>query len=128
MAESDLLMALSKLVARHETLVSILSKCFFDVVQVMWPNVKKCSSDGCTSPATVRHVHLDVSLCDYHCASAICNAGRNFINAEPDDPLNDVRGTILREEDWVDAEDADSIRRLACYVQIVKDAPQSAIH
>jgi len=125
-----LLLAAIKLVAKHEAVLTSLSQVLIHVIRVVFPDIRKCEHSTCDKPATVKHQYLNVTFCDHHTAKAIVNAAHNFINADKLDTMNDVRSTIMREDDWVDVENAESIRSLETYVEMIKSVSdqQKIIH
>jgi hypothetical protein len=124
----DVKVALAKLVMRHERLINALSDGFFDVVKLLIPQVERCNAGECSVPATVRHKRLNVAMCDHHCAAAIVNAEKNLIKSQPRDTLNSIRGTLMKEEDWDDVPNAESIRRLTDYLGLVGNSSSHTIN
>lgn len=122
MADDDIV-ALAKLAARQARLLELISLQLADQACLLEPHLPKCSK--CSEfPVTVEHIHLKVRVCDRCAAESIVTAGRAYVDgylANPDDPLNEVRGSLMNENDWVDIPDADKIRRIIDYVKIIKE-------
>lgn len=119
----DEIVALAKLAARQAKLIELISLQLADQACLIEPHLPKCSK--CNElPVTVEHRFLHVKVCDRCAAESIVTSGRAYVDgylANPDDPLNDVRGSLMNENDWVDVADADKIRRIIDYVKIIKE-------
>lgn len=129
---SDDIVALAKLAARQAQTISLISLQLADQACLIEPHLPKCSK--CEREAcTVEHVHLKLRLCDRCAAESIVKAGRAYVDGylvDPKDPMNDVRGSLMNENDWVDLPDADKIRRVTDYVHIIKqlDVGADGVH
>ena len=117
-----------KTLFRHERAIDIMAQILADHACLIDARVTTCSKLGCNEQATVRHVDIDVKMCDVHAAESIVYARKN-IKADLNDPFNLVRTRLADEECWVDDAEAVRIRRLKDYVEIIRegtpsDAPQ----
>lgn len=118
--ESKFQKMLPVLIGRHELIIS-------DLIQLMIPHMKKCSSINCYEPATVQHVDIHTPLCDYHCAQVIISSAKKILS-DPDDKLNNLRYSLIREEDYVDLKDAEKIRRCVDYIRLHVKSDNEVIH
>ena len=120
---SDDVVALAKLVVRQSALINLMSLQLADQACLIRDTISRC--EKCRSePSTVRHVHVGLHLCDRCAAESIVKSGRAYVDsyiADPEDPLNVVRSSLMNENDWVDMPDADKVRRIADYVKIIKE-------
>lgn len=122
MSDSDIV-ALAKLAARQAQTIALITLQLADQACVIEPHLPRCGKCN-TDPCTVEHRHLKLKLCDRCAAESIVKAGRNYVDgyiANPNDPLNDVRGSLMNENDWLDLPDADKVRRIVDYVRIIKE-------
>lgn len=120
---SDEIVALAKLAARQAMLINLISLQLADQACMIEPHLPRCSKCQ-REPVTVEHKHLKVQVCDRCAAESIVVSGRAYVDgylANPDDPLNDVRSSLMNENDWVDLPDADKIRRIVDYVKGIKE-------
>lgn len=119
---SDEIVALAKLAARQAHIINLLSMQLADQACLLSLGLKPCSKCA-VEPTTVEHVHMKLSLCDRCAAEAIVASGRTYVDSsvnDGNDPLNDVRSSLMNDGDWLDVPDADRIRRLMDYVKIIK--------
>lgn len=120
---SDDIVALAKVAVRQATLINMLSLQLADQACLLETQLKRCSR--CQLGAvTVEHTYLKIQACDRCAAEVIVKSGRAYIDgyaADPDDPLNLARMTLMNERDWVDVADADKVRRVVDYVKIIKE-------
>ena len=113
--------ALVSMVAKHEKTQYVLTFQQSDnsfIVHSMLPKCERCSS----SPCTVKHRYMNVSACDRCCAHMIVKISRSSVDAAiayPDDALHAARLSLMDENDWVDVENAERIRRIDEYVRNV---------
>jgi hypothetical protein len=119
---SDDIVALAKLAVRQASMINLLAMQLADQACLIEPHLARC--EKCSlEPVTVEHVHVKVRLCDRCAAESIVRSGRAYVDgymANPDDPLNDIRSSLMNENDWVDLPDADRVRRVVDYVKIIK--------
>jgi hypothetical protein len=124
------LLAFAKLVVRHETIIGALAQNAADSSVLMAQLLKPCTRCS-KQPATVTNEHLgELScVCDRCAAEVAVNAAKHF-TADLDDPLNLLRGSLMREEDWHDVPHADKVRRLMDYVNVLQllDGAEPAVH
>lgn len=126
---SDDVVTLAKLAVRHANLINLISAQLADhacFVKPMLPRCQKCSIE----PITVEHALLNIKACDRCAAEMMVRSSRAYVDGyivDPSDPFNDVRLSLLNENDWVDVDNADKIRRLIDYVEIIEglDVQQS---
>lgn len=120
---SDEIVALARLVARQAYILNLTSLQLADQACLLEPRLERC--EKCKAePVTVTHRHLNVRVCDRCAAESIVKSARAYVDgylANPDDPLNDVRQSLMDENDWLDVHDADKIRRVCDYAKIVKE-------
>ena len=120
---SDDVVALAKLVVRQSALINLMSLQLSDQACVIRDTIPRCEKCH-VEPSTVKHVHVGLQLCDRCAAESIVKAGRSYVDAyiaDPDDPLNVARQSLMTESDWVDLPDADKVRRIVDYVKIIKE-------
>lgn len=120
---SDEIISLAKLVARQAYILNLTSLQLADQACLLEPRLERC--EKCKAePATVMHRHLNIRVCDRCAAEAIVKSARTYVDgylANPQDPINDVRQSLMDENDWHDLADADKIRRVRDYTKIVKE-------
>lgn len=120
---SDEIIALAKLVARQAYILNLTSLQLADQACLLEPRLERC--EKCKAePATVAHRHLNIRVCDRCAAETIVKSARAYVDgylANPQDPINDVRQSLMDENDWHDLADADKIRRVCDYAKIVKE-------
>ena len=127
---SDELVALAKLVARQAYVLNLASLQLADqavLIEKSLPRCEKCQE----LPCTVEHRHLHVKLCDRCAAESIFTSSRAYVDgylANPEDPLNDVRQSLMDENDWLDMPDAEKVRRVVDYARIIKELEPSQVH
>ena len=130
--QDEELVALAKLIARHSTLINLVSLQLADQACALVPCLARCGR--CDSdPITVEHRHTGIQACDRCAAEMIVASGRTYVDAyvaNPDDPLNEARYSLMNEDNWVDLPDAQKIRRIVDYVRIIKqsEAPEGGLH
>lgn len=120
---SDDIVALAKLAVRQANLINLLSLQLADQACLIEPKLERCPKCH-VEPITVEHLLLKVKLCDRCAAESIVKSGRNYVDAyiaNPDDPLNVARASMMNENEWVDLPDAEKVRRLVDYVKIIKE-------
>lgn len=123
MSSSDEIVALAKLVVRQSSLINLLSMQLADQACLLETALDRCAKCK-AEPATVEHVHLKIAMCDRCAAESIVKSGRTYVDAyiaDPEDPLNVARESLMNEHEWVDVEDAEKVRRITDYVKIIKE-------
>ena len=120
---SDDIVVLAKIAVRQANLINLISMQLADQACLLLPTLHKCNKCQ-NEPATVEHIDLKIQLCERCAAETIVSSGRSYVDgyiANPDDPINDARYSLMNEDHWVDLPDADKIRRLVIYVNVIKE-------
>lgn len=121
---------LIKVVLKHERLIEALAKASHDVTKLMSRMLARCLNPKCGRPATMHHkLHHGNIMCDRCCAEVIVNSKKCIADTEF---MNEI-GAELREKymcdadetQWEDITDAESIRRIMEYIDIVKSLQET---
>lgn len=114
---------LLKVATAHQRLLNLMSLQLADQACLIEHHLPKCSR--CEhNIATVEHLTSKVRVCDKCAARVIVASSREYVEgcaANPDDPINVAKSSLMNENDWVDMPDAEKIRRLMDYVDIIKE-------
>lgn len=118
---------LTKVVLRHERLIEALAKSTSDITKLMSKMLSRCAKFGCDKPATMKHkLHNDKTWCDRCAAEVIVNAKKmikaDHFNIEADSRCAFNQHIIDNADEtlWEDVTDADEIRRVMVYVELMK--------
>lgn len=119
MVNEDKFQALAKLALQNKKLIDVSFEIINDVINMIVPKFERCSASGCKEPATVKHVDLNVCVCDKHAATAIVRAHENIRNCTSADEIDLLRIHLANEELWADMPNATCVRRLKDYIDII---------
>lgn len=127
------LTTLTKLIVRQSTLINLISAQLAEQACLLEQTLTRCSCEDCEEPATVEHHLMDTKVCDRHAATIIVKSKRAYVDsciADPEDPLNTMKLSLMNENNWTDLQNADKIRKLLNYVKIINelDAPAHGEH
>ncbi len=120
---------LTKLVLKHDQLLSAISKHLADVVTVVMKTTVRCIDVNCDRPATLRHKandgdNVDNVWCDHCAAKIISDAEKSLASPESKDYDEFLVKTLQENSDltmWSDIEVAEPIRRLNSFIEILND-------
>lgn len=117
--EKDDVDVLVRIVLKHQRTIDAVLGAITDHACLIEKGLERCCGNDCAEPATVRHVDLDVRMCDSHCARAIVRA-QKVLNEPATGAVAHIRVRLADEGCWIDLEDAPRIRRIKDYVEMVK--------
>jgi hypothetical protein len=127
---SDELIALAKLVAHQAYVLNFAVLQLADQAVLIERLLLRC--EKCQElPCTVEHRYVHVKFCDRCAAESIVNSGRAYVNgyaADPRDPFNDVRSSLMIENDWIDILDAEKVRHVVDYANSIKEFKPDQVH
>lgn len=118
-----LLATLTRLSIKHERAINAIAEGLYDVASLLSPLITRCDTVDCNNGATVRHNVLGIKFCDYHCACTIVNAK----NETGEVVFNNIRNSIKNEENWIEIENAESVRHITDYLKLTKDLQRDII-
>lgn len=121
----DTLTTLLKTVIKHEQMLSIILGAVTDHACMLENGLKRCMSEGCKEPMTVRHVAFGLCVCDHHAARAMTLA-KSLLTDDVTDVHNAVRRSIMHEDSWHDVEDAERIRKIREFILVVKQREEAS--
>lgn len=105
--------SLSKLILRQSQLLNLASLYLSDHAVLLQNALKKC--ENCfIEPATVEHRKTKIIFCD-HCAASHVVSENKFMN------MSNQEHSLSKDQNWIDIDNADKIRRLSDYVKIIKE-------
>lgn len=124
MAGDEDIRALARLALRQKALLELSFDIISDLIVLTVPNLERCHHNACKEPATVKHVDLNINMCDAHAAATIVHAKTNIKNVESDmldfAQQSLAQNTCLANEDtWIDLPNAERVRRLKDYVDFI---------
>lgn len=97
---------------KYQLVLDVLTTVLLDYA-VLLKYLPKCARCK-TNCATIKHEYFaEHIICDECAARVIVKAKKNF-TSDLSDPLNLIRGSLLREDDWHDLPEASAIRQLEC--------------
>lgn len=123
---------LVKMLAQQSYQIKLMALQIADQATLIEPRVPKCMSCH-KNPYTVKHVKMSMTFCDRCAAETIIKSSRAFVNLcqmDPDDPFVEVCSSLMDENAWRDVDDAEKIRRMTEFVNIIKeiDVTQDRTH
>jgi hypothetical protein len=98
-----ILVALSKLVSRHERSIDDVAEALLCLIPLVEQQLPRCSSDGCSLPATHKHSELGTLACD-RCCDKIVTGAITRLTGDMDDPVNLARYAAARRDMWIELE------------------------
>lgn len=116
---------LIRTVLRNDNHINILFGIANDFACLIEQALPRCVREGCTAAATVKHRDLDVRFCDRCAARTIVRAKQN-IQHQVVDSISHLRENMGDEERWIDLPNAERIRRVCNYVDVLVQDDVSA--
>lgn len=123
------LLVFARLVVKHDATIQALAQNAADTSVLLEELLKRCSRCE-AAPCTVYNEQLpEYLMCD-HCAAELAVKSSKQFTADLEDPVNLLRGSLMREDDWRDLPNADKIRRVMDYVNVLRalDGQQPTVH
>jgi len=116
---NKILATLCKFLARHEDAIGNTAEAVLCLLVGLESVMPRCAHEECDNAATRRHTELKILACD-SCYEDMRLGAIKRMSGDMDDPANVLRFATVKEDMWVELPNAENIRQIIAYVDVIK--------